>query len=54
MEKKKCFEVFLDRIEENIAVLQLEGGKSILIPVKYMPENIVEGERYIICIEREN
>ncbi len=54
MERKKCFEVFLDRIEENIAVLQLEGGKSILIPTEYMPDDIVEGERYIICIEKEN
>lgn len=49
----RVFNATIDRIEEDHAVLELEGKDFLTIPLAYMPEDSEEGERIRITCERE-
>lgn len=49
---KKTFEVIVDRIEENIAVIILPGGSDrISCPANLLPESVKESDVVKITIE---
>ena len=45
--------VTIDRIEEGIAVIELDSENFIDIPIKYLPSWIKEGQKLILSIEKE-
>lgn len=50
---KRVFNAIIDRIEENHAVLELEGKELVTIPLAYMPDGATEGEQIRVTCERE-
>ena len=43
--------VTIDRIEEGIAVIELDSDNYIDIPIKYLPPGVKEGDMLILNIE---
>ena len=43
----------VDRIEEDIAVLEIEGETSVDFPVQYLPENLQEGDTLLFTVVRK-
>lgn len=52
--QKRVFNAIIDRIEENHAVLELEGKELLTMPLAYMPDGAAEGEQIRITCEREH
>lgn len=44
--------VTIDRIEEGMAVIELDSENFIEIPIKYLPTWIKEGQKLILNIEK--
>jgi hypothetical protein len=43
----------VDRIEEDIAVLEIEGETSVDFPVQFLPENLQEGDTLLLTVVRK-
>ena len=43
--------VIIDRIEEGFAVIELDEGNYIDVPLKYLPAGVKEGQALILSIE---
>lgn len=43
----------VDRIEENIAVIELPTGKMVNIPIDFFPFSLKEGRKYNMEITEE-
>ncbi len=52
MEQKPTFWV-IDRIEGNLAVVEIAEGKTVNIPLSSLPEGVKEGSVLHIEIDRE-
>jgi len=39
----KTLKAVIDRIEEEMAVLEIEGSYELVIPIKFLPENVSAG-----------
>ena len=44
--------VTIDRIEEDIAVIELDLDNYIDIPIKYLPVGVKEGDKLILDFEK--
>ena len=44
--------VIIDRIEEGIAVIELDSENYIDIPIKYLPAGVKEGDKLILDFEK--
>ena len=44
--------VTIDRIEEDIAVIELDLDNYIDIPIKYLPPGVKEGDKLILDFEK--
>ena len=44
--------VTIDRIEEDIAVIELDSDNYIDIPIKYLPPGVKEGDKLILDFEK--
>lgn len=44
----------LDRLEENNAVLRLEGGQELVVPKEELPKNAHEGSALFLLISQSN
>ena len=45
--------VIIDRIEEDIAVIELDADNFIDVPVKYLPKDIDEGDSLVLSFEKK-
>lgn len=45
--------VVIDRFEDGFAVLELESGKVVNVPVEIIPEGAKEGDVLLIEIDRQ-
>ena len=43
----------IDRIEEVFAVIELDDGNYIDLPLKYLPAGAKEGDKLTLTIEKE-
>jgi hypothetical protein len=43
----------VDRIEEDIAVLEIEGETSVDFPVQFLPSPLKEGDTLLLTVSKQ-
>lgn len=46
-------EAVIDRIEEEVAVLHLEGGQELKVPISKLPNEVGEGDVVYLEVRRD-
>lgn len=45
--------MILERMEDGIAVLELEDGSQLKLPKELLPAGAKEGDRLVLCVDKD-
>ena len=45
--------MIIERMEDGIAVLELEDGSQLTLPKELLPTEAKEGDKLVLCIDKE-